>query len=201
MKIIYFLKNHIKICATIFFVLFVIAFFVPLFTVNRYYKETNERVMFSLYFYRYFPDSLRSLKYFFEQFFYGGSMYPLPILWLLFVVSFPVFITKSKKTRFIFFLTATLSVCYLVFFLFLTIHIFYLRELYGVGENALYNFQVYPSIGYYIYALLTLIVIFSWGIYFVVLLKMRTITLKTKSQKIAELEERIKELEDSKKDE
>lgn len=172
-----FFKKYLKIFIVAFFVLFVIAFFIPFFTVNRLYKTTNERVIFHLYLYENLPYAFKSLPYFFQHLFSGkGCIYPLAIFWILFILCCPFFIIKNKK--FIFRFTAILSLVYLFFFSLLTLHMSFLINDFGVGEDSLYNFQAYPSIGYYIYAFLAVIVIIGWSVSFFNILKKRLFQTK-----------------------
>ena len=86
-----------------------------------------------------------------------------------------------------------LSLFYLVFFALFTSHVIYLRKDFRVGENSLYKFQAYPSIGYYIYAFLAVAIIICWSIYIFQIIKKR-FSQPTKSQRIAELEKQVSEL-------
>lgn len=187
-----FLKKHIKLCATIFLALFIIAFFVPFFTVNRFYKETNEQVIIHLYFYKHVPHAFTWFRYFFQRLLNGRDrIYPLTVFSIVFVLSFFLFFIKNEK--FIRRLTSILSISYLVFFALFTSHVIYLRKDFRVGENYSYKFQAYPSIGYYIYALLAVIIIICWSSYIFQIIKNR-ISQPTKSQRIAELEKQVSEL-------
>lgn len=187
-----FLKKHIKLCVTIFLALFIIAFFVPFFTVNRFYKETNEQVIIRLYFYKHVPHAFTWFRYFFQRLLNGRErIYPLVIFSILFALSFLLFFIKNEK--FIGRLTSILSLFYLVFFALFTSHVIYLRKDFRVGENSLYKFQAYPSIGYYIYAFLAVAIIICWSIYIFQIIKKR-FSQPTKSQRIAELEKQVSEL-------